>query len=180
MKKTIFIILLSFCFCNIYAQGHFEPQVRVTFDAGVDFNKNLSFGADFVAGYRLNPKVRLGAGVGISYIDLNYQPVSLSTSKYKESAAYVPVFADVKFNFNENKYSPFFIFDLGYSIFIPFSKFAEENKLGLYFAPAIGCDFNFGSGIMFAQVGYKYQMRDYKDFKSPNYNQVTVGIGYQF
>ena len=53
----------------ILAKG-FEPQIRVTGDIGVDSYKNNSFGADFVAGYRVTDMFRIGAGVGISYVDL--------------------------------------------------------------------------------------------------------------
>lgn len=187
MKKVFFLTLALFFISQSFAQSSFEPQVRATFDAGVDHDKNLSFGADFVAGYRIKPNIRIGAGVGISYVNLLYEDAHISSSlvfhdKYKESAAYVPVFADAKFNLTSDKVSPFINIDLGYSIFIPCSDYAKNNKLGFFAAPAFGCDFNVGEGELFVQVGYKYQVRkcDLWTNTKGDYNQITVGVGYQF
>lgn len=187
MKKFLFLSLALLFFSQSFAQSKFEPQVRATFDAGVDHDKNLSFGADFVAGYRISPNIRIGAGAGISYVNLLYEDAHFSSSmifhdKYKESAAYVPIFTDAKFNFTSGTVSPFFNLDLGYSIFIPCSDYAKENKLGFFASPSFGCDFNIGSGELFVQVGYKYQVRKcnlWTDTKG-DYNQITVGVGYQF
>ena len=59
----------------------FEPQVRVAFDEGVDYQKNFSFGADFVAAYRFNEIIRLGAGVGVDYVICALRKPNISVSR---------------------------------------------------------------------------------------------------
>jgi len=67
MKKVL-LLLIAVAFCSaIFAQNTenmsgesnwktkgFEPQIRISFDEGIDYQKNFSFGADFVASYRFN------------------------------------------------------------------------------------------------------------------------------
>ncbi len=182
MKKIFFVLaLITGSFSAVSAQG-FEPQVKVGGLLGIDKHKNHSFGAEFLAGYRFNPNVRVGLGVGIDYCDLKYQEeyrgIKYYQSEYKESAAYVPVFANGKFNFIDNKVSPYFSADVGYAIFIPCSKYAEDNKLGMFFKPAFGVDFSMGKGAFFVEVCYNYQMRDFNG--TCNYNQIGLAVGYQF
>ena len=169
----------------IWAKG-VEPQVRVTGDIGVDSYKNNSFGADFVAGYRVTDMFRIGAGVGISYVDILFEDAHFIGNhwydKYKESAAYVPVFVDAKLNFTSGKISPYVNLDLGYAVYIPFSDYAKKNQLGFFVQPAFGVDFNIGNGVLFVQAGYKYQMRkcDHWVDTNGNYSQVSLAVGYQF
>ena len=169
----------------VFAKG-FEPQVRVAGDIGIDSYKNNSFGADFVAGYRVTEMFRIGLGVGISYVDLLFEDGQFIRShwydKYKESAAYIPIFVDGKLNFTSDKISPYVNLGLGYAAYIPFSDYAKKNKLGFFAQPAFGVDFNTGKGALFVQVGYKYQMRncDHWVNTNGNYSQVSLAIGYQF
>ena len=167
----------------VYAQK-FEPQVKVNYSHGVDDYKNLSFGGEFLAGFRLNPTIRLGIGVGISYCDLLYEDAYYDSNthsyydEYKESGAYVPLFINGKFNFSEGSISPYFAADLGYSFFIPGSDYAKENKLGLFAKPTFGVDFDLGKGDIFVEVNYNYQVRKFYD--DCNYSQIGLSVGYQF
>ncbi len=178
MKKLFLVLaLIAGSFSAVGAQG-FEPQVKVNGMLGIDTYKNHSFGAEFLAGYRFNPQVRVGLGAGIDYCNLKYEGASKYRSEYKESAAYVPVFANGKFNFIDNNVSPYFSADVGYAIFIPGSGYAEDNKLGMFFKPAFGVDFSMGKGALFVEVCYNYQMRDFNGTR--NYNQIGLAVGYQF
>lgn len=185
LKHLVLSIVLAVSSFASNAQG-FEPQVRVTGDVGVDSYKNNSFGIDFVAGYRITDKFRLGAGVGVSYVDLLFEDAGFVGShfygKYKESAAYVPVFVDGKLNFTDGKISPYINLDMGYAIYIPCSDYAKENTLGFFVQPAFGVDFKLGKGAIFVQAGYKYQMRkcDHWVDTNGNYSQVSFAVGYQF
>lgn len=185
MKKILFILTVLLMPFISFAKG-FEPQVRVTGDIGMDSYKNNSFGADFVAGYRMTDVFRIGAGVGISYVDLLFEDAHFIGNhwfdKYKESAAYIPIFIDGKMNFTRSNISPYLNLNVGYAVYIPFSDYAKENKLGIFIQPAFGVDFNAGKGALFVQIGYKYQIRscDYWVDTNGNYSQVSLAVGYQF
>ena len=73
MKKLLVsLFLFAGVSLSTFAQG-FEPQVKVGYSYGVDNYKNQTFGGEFLAGFRINPTIRLGVGVGISYCDLKYE-----------------------------------------------------------------------------------------------------------
>lgn len=186
MKKFLLVLVVALSMPLVVLAKGFEPQVKVTGNIGVDSYKNNSFGADFVAGYRVTDMFRVGIGVGISYVDLFFEDGHFIENHwygtYKESAAYVPVFVDCKLNLTSGKISPHVNLDLGYAAYIPFSGYAKKNQLGFFVQPAFGVDFNLGKGALFVQVGYKYQMRkcDYWVNTNGNYSQVSLAIGYQF
>lgn len=186
MKKLFLFLTLILSMSSLASAKGFEPQIRITGDIGVDSYKNNSFGADFVAGYRVNDIFRIGIGTGISYVDLLFEDAHFIGNhwygKYKESAAYVPIFIDGKMNFTNARISPFVNLNLGYAAYIPFSDYAKENKLGFFVQPALGVDFSVGKGVIFAQIGYKYQFRtcDHWIDTNGNYSQISLAIGYQF
>lgn len=164
----------------------FEPQLRISFDEGIDSYKNFSFGFDFLATYRANEHFRIGAGIGINYVNLFYEDAEIINHKYFdayfESAMTIPIFANIKVNFTKTKISPYLGIDAGYNVFIPFSKYAEQNKLGAFFKPTFGFDFHFESCTLFLEVAYRYQMRKFTYWTDPkgNYSQITQCIGIQF
>ena len=187
IMKKIFILLLVALFANVSKAQGYQSEVNINYDLGVDDDKNSSFGAKYIGGYRFNNNFRLGAGVGISYIDLKYEDAYVSSKlnyydEYRESAMNIPVFINAKVNFiGGDRISPFLSMDLGYSIFVPFSKYAERNQLGFFLSPSFGVDFPIGNGALLVQVGYKYQCRKFElDANKGNYSSVSIGLGYQF
>lgn len=177
LKKFLFIITSLLCTTFASAQK-IESQIQITGEIGVDTYKSNSFGLDGILGVRVFDQFRLGAGLGISYIDLFYD----SYDGYRENAAYVPVFANAKYNLNKGKVSPFLNLDLGYSLYVPFSDYAKRNSLGCFINPSFGIDFKIDEGAIFVQAGYKYQCRKFELWVDPNgnYSQATISVGYQF
>jgi hypothetical protein len=192
--KRIFIVMSLMLMCSyVFSQEEkewkvkgFEPQIRLSFDEGIDYQKNFSFGADFIAAYRFNEIVRLGAGVGLDYVNLRFEePKRLGYRKYKayyEAAMGIPVFANIKIDFLKTKVSPYIAADLGYNIFVPFSKYAKDNKLGFFARPAFGVDIRFKKCVLFFEIAYKFQMRDFENSLASygNYHQVSQSIGLSF
>ena len=164
----------------------FEPQVRVSFDEGVDYQKNFSFGADFIAAYRFNEIIRLGAGVGLDYINMRFEEAKYIGSKkydpYYEAAMTVPIFANIKVDFLKTKASPYLAADCGYNIFVPFSKYAQGNKLGFFIRPAFGVDIRFRKCVLFIELAYKYQSRSFDNSLASyrGYHQISQAIGVSF
>lgn len=175
MKKILF--LLAMLPMMVFAQKGFEPSVKVSYEIPVDDNQ--SFGADFLAGYRLSETFKVGLGVGAYWCEHLYSTGSFY-GDYKESAMYVPIYANGKVNFTKKGVSPYFSLDLGYSVFVSFSDYADDNKLGLFARPAFGVDFPVSDGKIFTEVGYKYQKRDWDLLENPSYSQITISAGYTF
>ena len=184
MKKVLFLLMMM-AHLPLLAQ-RFEPQVKVGCDIGIDNDKNMSLGAEFLAGYRFNGNFRLGVGTGISWCEHLYEKAGTNNiigkhyNDYKESAAYVPLFVNSKLNFIKQGISPYLSFDFGYSFFIAFSDYAKDNKLGIMARPALGVDFPIGDGRLFAEVGYKYQKRNWRLMDNANYSQISFALGYSF
>ena len=133
MKKILFI--LAILPMMSFAQKGFEPSIKAGYEIALDDNQ--SFGAQFVAGYRVSDLFRIGVGTGIYWCEHLYEEEFKSYDAYKETALYVPVFVNGKVNFVNKGISPYFSVDLGYSIFVACSDYAENNKLGIFANPAI-------------------------------------------
>ena len=172
-----------------FASRGFEPQLSFSFNEGIDSYKNFSLGLDFIAAYRANEYFRIGAGVGLNYINLLYDEIDFRNGvlylAYSEPAVTIPLFANIKINFTDTKISPYLGADVGYNFFIPFSSYARNNKLGIYFKPAFGADIHLGSITLFLEFAFRYQKRtftswsgDYSDRR--DYFQTTQTIGFQF
>lgn len=175
MKRILFILLMLPTIC--FAQKGFESSVKISYEVPLD--QNQSFGADYIAGYRLSETFKIGLGTGAYWCSHLYEEDN-KYGDYKESAMYIPIYVNGKINFTGDGVSPYFTLDLGYSLFVSFSDYADENKLGLFARPAFGVDFPIGEGKLFTEVGYKYQKRKWDYFESPNYSQITISVGYSF
>lgn len=187
MKKIIVFVLLAFISIYSNAQGKFEPSVKVSFDLGIDDYKNKSFGAEFIGAYRVNEIFKVGIGTGISYCDFLYEKAGINAilgkyyDDYRQTAAYIPLFINGKLNFKKGGISPYLSIDLGYTFFISFSDYADNNKLGLMVKPAFGVDFPLSKGSIFTEIAYKYQARKFDLVtNNMNYSQISFGIGYTF
>lgn len=190
--KRLYVILSAVCIyslafsqeSNWNAKG-FESQVRVSFDEGVDYQKNFSFGADYIAAYRFNEIVRLGAGIGIDYVKLRFEEstfISKYYEAYYESAMAIPLFVNVKVDFMKRRVSPYMSAECGYNIFVPFSEYAKGNKLGFFVSPSLGIDIRFRKCTLFVELAYKYQCRDFSKYGEEygNYHQLSQSIGVAF
>lgn len=182
MKKIVLLFAFAMSLTNVFSQSKFEPEVKINGEFGVDASKNFSLGAVFIAGYNVTPSLRLGIGTGISYIDLLYETKTLTKPEYRETAAYVPIFADVKYKFIDEGISPYFGTSVGYSVFIPYSEYAKKNKLGFMAYPHFGVEFPMKKGAFILEAGYKYQSRtnDYFVDTNMNYSQAVLSVGYKF
>ena len=171
---------------NINAQSKFESQIKVSYELGLDNDKNKSFGGEFIAGFRTTDALRIGAGLGIYWCEHLYRNAHYNTTinyfekEYRETASYIPVFADIKYNFLiTGKWRPFVSAGLGYSIFNSYSDYAKDNKLGFFAKPSIGVDYNLGKMNFVLEIGYKYQDREFRGEKM-GYSQGVLSIGCQF
>ena len=175
MKRILFILLMIPTIC--FAQKGFESSIKISYEVPLD--QNQSFGADYIARYRISETFKIGLGTGAYWCSHLYEE-NYKYEDYKESAMYIPIYINGKINFTGSDISPYFVLDLGYSLFISFSDYANENKLGLFARPGFGIDFPIGEGKLFTEIGYKYQKREWDYFETPDYSQITISVGYSF
>lgn len=192
MKRVLFIVTLTLCCGFVFSQEGkewktkgFEAQIKLCVDEGVDYQKNTSCSADFVAAYRFNELFRLGAGIGIEYDKLIFEDAKYIYryyDAYYEGAISIPIFVNLKIDFMRTKVSPYLSANCGYNFFIPFSKYAQDNKLGFFIHPAIGVDIHFSKCTLFCELGYKYQHRSFESGEDEykGYHQISQSIGISF
>ena len=182
MKKLFLLLICMVSAFPAFSQGRFEPEIKINGEVGTDADKNFSFGGIFIAGYNITTNFRLGIGTGVSYIDLLYETKTLTKTEYRETAAYIPLFADAKYKFIDKGISPYIGMSIGYSFFVPYSDYAKKNKLSFMANPHVGVEFPMGKGALILEAGYKYQVRtnDYFVNSNMNYSQATIAIGYKF
>lgn len=176
MKKIILSTVMAASFLPMFAQSKFEPEIKVNVEVGIDENKSFSTGGTFIAGYKLTDKFRLGVGVGFSYLELLYE------DHYREASAYVPVFVDAKYKFVDEGIAPYVGGSVGYSVFIPYSDYVKNEKLGLMLYPHFGVEFPLKKGAIILEAGYKYQARssDVVANSGLDYSQAVLAVGYRF
>lgn len=187
MKTFRLLCSIALLAISVSANAQFKPSVRVLSEVGS--SKNFCFGANFIAGFQTNDILTIGFGTGISYTDLLFEPahydalIHYYSKDYKETGAYIPVFATLKTRFMDTKVSPYFAIDLGYSFLVPFSDYARNYvNLGAFASPHAGVDFQLTKGSLGIEVGYKYQMME-NTCLSPsglNYSAATLALVYNF
>lgn len=183
MRKFLLLAFTAMLYVSSFAQDKgFESNVKVRFDAGIDSYKNHAFGAEYIGGYRFNPQIKIGVGAGVSWVNQTYD---CTPNDYKEDAVFVPIFLNGKFNFIDGSVSPFFNINVGYSLFVPCSKYAEINHHSVFINPSFGIDVPLDKGAMTFEIGYKYQMRKVDgnaltNEGDCNYSQIEISLGYQF
>jgi hypothetical protein len=122
---------------------------------------------NIINGYQFNPYFSLGLGTGFRWY---------SISGY--NAVLIPIFADFRVNFMDNKISPYFSLGLGYSL----EATDGFNGVGVLLKPSIGVNFKVTEKIfMHTGIGYEMQKMKYYDYY---YNSIGIlnsgGFGFNF
>lgn len=160
----------------------FEPQVRIFLDEGLDKQKNLSLGVDFIASYRFNEIFRLGGGVGVQYVNLRFDEPKQTLKASYEGAVAIPLFANIKVDFLRKKVSPFFAADCGYLFYLPLKDYAKDNKMGVFVRPSFGVDIRFSKCTLCIDIAYKYQARSFENATDAynGYHQICQSFAVSF
>ncbi len=130
-------------------QSGFTSMIDVSYR--LPFNAlSGNIGANYIAGYRINNTLLVGAGVGINYF-LNSQPSQLSIDTpcgvtLTPSAITIPIFAYFRANFMNAQFSPFFALAAGYELgskqTLNLDLYSVEYNTGGFFAnPQIGINY---------------------------------------
>lgn len=109
-----------------------------------------SVGVNYIGGYRFNNYLFAGAGVGVE------MPLGSNCITYQGTSAYVtrgasfPVFAHVRANFLNRRWSPFFALSAG-------ARFSTPRKISLDYS-SNEFEYNFMSAFFNPQLGVNYRV----------------------
>jgi hypothetical protein len=142
-------------------------------------NKLGDYGKDrytlnIIYGYQFNPYFSLGLGTGLHYY---YQE--------RVNDVIIPVFADLRLNFANNKISPYIALGAGYS----FEATTEFNGLGVFLNPTAGVSLKFSNkSTLNIGLGFERQKMDLYEFKDltnrytiyKNSDAICMNVGISF
>lgn len=127
---------------------------------------------NIINGYQINPYFSLGFGTGLRYY-------------FDAEAALIPVFADFRANFMNNKISPYLSLGVGYS-FDPTNDF---EGVGFLLNPTVGVSFKVSDkSAMNVGLGYEMQKMDFYYYdgyygyysSSENSGAISINVGISF
>lgn len=124
---------------------------------------------NIINGYQINPYFSLGLGTGLKYY-------------FDEEAILIPLFADFRANFMNNKVSPYLSLGLGYT-FVAINNF---SGLGFLLNPNLGVSFKVSDkSAMNIGMGYEMQSMQiydyfYGDAYVVNTGAISLNFGFTF
>ncbi|MDY4789135.1 MAG: hypothetical protein SO179_01015 [Bacteroidales bacterium] len=126
---------------------------------------------NIINGYQINPYFSLGFGTGLRYY-------------FDAEAALIPVFADFRANFMNNKISPYLSLGVGYS----FDATNDFEGVGFLLNPTVGVSFkvsdksamNVGLGYEMQKMDFYYYYYDGYYSSSENSGAISINVGISF
>ena len=127
---------------------------------------------NIINGYQINPYFSLGFGTGLRYY-------------FDAEAALIPVFADFRANFMNNKISPYLSLGVGYS----FDATNDFEGVGFLLNPTVGVSFKVSDkSAMNVGLGYEMQKMDFFYYdgyygyysSSENSGAISINVGISF
>lgn len=122
---------------------------------------------NIINGCQINPYFSLGVGTGLRYY-------------FDADAAVIPVFADFRANFIDNKISPYLSLGVGYS----FDATNDFEPVGFLLNPTVGISFKVSDkSAMNVGLGYEMQKMDFYYYhysSSENSGAISVNVGISF
>ena len=126
---------------------------------------------NIINGYQINPYFSLGFGTGLRYY-------------FDAEAALIPVFADFRANFMNNKISPYLSLGVGYS----FDATNDFEGVGFLLNPTVGVSFkvsdksamNVGLGYEMQKMKFFYYDYYYYDEFTENSGAISINVGISF
>lgn len=194
MKKTRLLTictLLSMTVGNVHAQSFqsncYRGNVEAGYSVGIgdyDFGR---FEVNTTHGYQFNPYIFLGAGTGLHFMS-SYETGGMDIAlDARESKVDIPVFANIRCNMLNKRFSPFV--DVKGGTFV-------TNNGGLYLVASVGCRYAFSDKYALSlSAGYakeKLEFETFDDFigsQSMDYTTsprkldteaITIKLGFEF
>ena len=187
MKSKLFFLvaflMATVSVTNAQNKGY-EKSIELSGAVGLDGYSKYGLGISMINGYRFNNYFYLGAGVGYKYMNSLYYTssnyIGNKYTGYKESfdgRNLIQLYARAKANLSKGNISPFFQFDLGYSLDLNSNNGAGTSD-GLILEPAFGVDFRTKDPktAIYISVGYNMQGISYREWNlHPNVVGTSAG-----
>lgn len=175
MKKSFIITALTVALSGTMANA-IEPGYRGFVDYGYligtgDFDSSTLNEITTTHGFQIIPQLFVGVGAGVHLYKFD---------NFEEDGTHynLPVFADVRYDALESKFTPFVDVKGGYSVAGEFT--------GAYLSPSIGCRMaitdnlgvNLSVGYTYMKTGYEYGY--YYSPSDLNLTGVSIRLGFDF
>ncbi len=190
----IFILLSSFSMMKLSAQEgrRFEPQVKFSYEKGVNKMKPSTYSVEFIAGLRTSEQTRIGIGIGYAgnshlFKDYSYYgsglPAQWSGSSYSskkdkyKNVGSMPLFLTVKHNIcKPRKISPYIGMDVGYS---HYSSAKPDNSSvgGFFLRPQVGVDIRTYQTRISFELSFKHTKLSDSEMVVGWFSQVGIALG---
>ena len=152
--------------------GTFEFGMGIT---GGYMSGPLRTKLSIINGYRFNPYIAAGMGIGFRM--------------YPGEDIFMPLFADLRLNFINKRVSPYLSFDAGYAFCL-----SDVNNRGLLLSPTLGVsmklkgrkaiNLGFSYELQRSRVQYYYYLDDYYNYYYPyppsNYRESSHTVSFLF
>ncbi len=158
-------------FSNSGLQSGYKGIVELGYQIGTGDYGMDRLKLNIINGYQINPYFSLGFGTGLRYY-------------FDAEAALIPVFADFRANFIDNKISPYLSLGVGYS----FDATNSFEGVGFLLNPTIGVSFKVSEKSAI-NVGLGYEMQRMKFFyydwysydeSTENSGAISINVGISF
>jgi hypothetical protein len=152
--------------------------------AGWQDGASLVLRGNVVNGYRFNPYVSTGLGIGLRAYDF-LQFINSSSNGNSTRPTLLPLYIDIGINFLDRKVSPYSATGLGYS----FDVSDDMNGTGTFISQAFGATFKLSTKYSFnVGMNLEWQQGPYQSFDflglpsndSQTYGSVGFVVGFSF
>ena len=145
-------------------ESRYKGIIEMGYQFGVGAYRLDRLKVNIINGYQINPYFSLGIGTGMRYY-------------FYEEAALIPIFADFRANFIDNKISPYLSLGLGYS----FNVMNEFKGFGFLVNPTLGVSFKVSDKVAFnVGVGYDLQKLKFYEYEDNSLDAISINIGISF
>lgn len=180
MKKVITFLLATVMLsmaANSQESGY-EKSIEIIGGPAMSKSTKYSLGISMVNGYRINPHLYAGIGVGFRYTEAKFMHtwrsyMQYSSLHFESSDSYggdylVPVFARIQYNLITTKVKPMLLCDVGYTID---PGIAKGNAVGFFWEPAFGIDISLEENTsIYFQIGINLQKIHYTRYEYSYYD----------
>jgi hypothetical protein len=148
---------------KVFESGY-KGIVEIGYQYGVGAYRLNRLKVNIINGYQINPYFSLGFGTGVRYY-------------FHEEAALIPIFADFRANFIDNKISPYLSLGLGYS----FNAMNEFKGFGFLVNPTLGISFKVSDNTALnVGVGYDLQKLKFYEYDDNSLDAISINVGISF
>lgn len=145
--------------------GYFQQSAELVL-GGLIYDIKLTTGANYIAGYRFNPYIFLGGGLGVSYIDDGTLPYMHTIGECQAR-----LFANAKFYLTKTRVQPFFDLSVG-GIYWDEWNNGSSTTSGLLFNPQFGINYKLNNKLnLYVNIGCQLHTPH-----SPIYPVLKLGV----